>query len=290
LLTCGRLWDLVTPSSASRNATGLAVIGEPRSAWMVSWPWVIRVVALILRLARENPRWGYRRVQGELNKLGIQVSATTIRTVLLSNGVRPAPRRSSTTWREFLRAQATGIIATDLFTVETVRLKTLYVLFFIELGTRRVRLGGVTDHPSGPWMAQRARELSMEMETERAGDTITPRFLLRDRDSKFTRAFDDVFAADGLQIIKSGCRGVRRRRTTSSPAWPGVGLGPVTAQRMSLGRGGSSGSTACQTTSTTSWSSARMMTGDLHLVVAVGSHPASKPGQPGDRWMVPPRE
>ena len=144
-------------------------------------PLADQVVALILRLARENPRWGYRRLQGELKKLGIQVSATTIRTVLLQNGLRPAPRRASVTWRAFLRAQAAGIIATDFFTVETVGLKTLYVLFFIELGTRRVRLGGVTDHPNGPWVVQRARELSIaregEMETEWPEGTTTPRFL-----------------------------------------------------------------------------------------------------------------
>ncbi len=164
-------------------------------------PLADHLVALILRLARENPRWGYRRIQGELKKLGIEVSATTIRTVLLSNGLRPAPRRPSTTWRAFLRAQAASIIATDFFTVETVRLKTLYILFFIELGTRRVRLGGVTDHPSGPWVAQRARELSIEL--ERTEDTTSPRFLVRDRDSKFTRALDAVFAADGIQIIKA---------------------------------------------------------------------------------------
>ena len=164
-------------------------------------PLADQVIALILRLARENPRWGYRRIQGELKKLGIGVSATTIRTVLLRNGLRPAPRRTSTTWRAFLRAQAAGIIATDFFTVETVRLKTLYILFFIELGTRRVRLGGVTDHPSGSWVVQRARELSIEM--ERMGDITAPRFLVRDRDSKFTRAFDDVFASDGTQIIKT---------------------------------------------------------------------------------------
>jgi transposase len=95
-------------------------------------PLAEQVVALILRLARENPRWGYQRIQGELKKLGVSVSATTIRTVLLGNGLRPAPRRSSTTWRDFLRAQATGIITTDFFTVETVRLKTLYLLSFIE--------------------------------------------------------------------------------------------------------------------------------------------------------------
>jgi transposase InsO family protein len=165
-------------------------------------PLADHLVALILRLARENPRWGYQRIHGELKKLGIQVSATTIRTVLLGNGLQPAPRRPPTTWRAFLRAQATGIIATDFFTVETVRLKTFYILFFIELATRRVRIGGVTDHPSGPWMVQRARELSMEMKTDRPRRSV-PRFLLRDSDTKFTRAFDDVFASAGTQIIKT---------------------------------------------------------------------------------------
>jgi len=160
-------------------------------------PLAEHLVTLILRLARENPRWGYRRIQGELKKLDVRVSATTIRTVLLGSGLRPAPRRASVTWRGFLRAQASGILATDFFTVETVRLTTLYVLFFIELGTRQVRLAGVTRHPNGPWMVQRAREFLME----RPEDTTTPRFLIRDRDSKFTRAFDDVFASDGAQII-----------------------------------------------------------------------------------------
>jgi hypothetical protein len=158
-------------------------------------------VALILRLARENPRWGYRRIQGELKNLGIRVSATTIRAVLLGNGLRPAPRRASVTWQAFLRAQAAGTIATDFFTVETVRLRTLYVLFFIELHTRQVRVAGVTDHPNGPWVVQRAREFSMRRDGERTARTSAPRFLVRDRDSKFTRAFDDVFAADGIQTI-----------------------------------------------------------------------------------------
>jgi transposase InsO family protein len=159
------------------------------------------VVALILRLARENPRWGYRRIQGELKKLGIQVSATTIRTVLLGNGLRPAPRRASVTWRAFLRAQATAILATDFFTVETVGLKTLYVLFIIELETRRVRLAGVTDHPNGSWVVQRAREFWMDRAGTGAAEGGVARFLVRDRDSKFTRALDDVFAADGVQVI-----------------------------------------------------------------------------------------
>ncbi len=166
-------------------------------------PLAEHLVVLILRLARENPRWGYRRIQGELKKLGVSVSATTIRTVLLGNGLRPAPRRASVSWRAFLRAQAAGIVATDFFTVETVRLTTLYVLFIIELGTRRVRLVGVTDHPSGSWVVQRARELSMERERDTAEGTTVPRFLIRDRDSKFTRAFDDVFASDGTKIIKT---------------------------------------------------------------------------------------
>ncbi len=160
-------------------------------------PLAEHVVVLILRLARENPRWGYRRIQGELKKLGVSVSAATIRTVLLGNGLRPAPRRASVTWRVFLRAQASAIVATDFFTVETVRLTTLYVLFVIELGTRQVRLVGVTRHPNGPWVVQRARELLMEQPE----GAIAPRFLIRDRDAKFTRAFDDVFAADGTKII-----------------------------------------------------------------------------------------
>jgi Homeodomain-like domain len=111
------------------------------------------VVALILRLARENPRWGYRRIQGELKKLGMSVSATTIRTVLLRNGLRPAPRRASVTWRAFLRAQASAIVATDFFTVETVRLKTLYILFCIELHTRcsaSSSIPGGFDSPASP--------------------------------------------------------------------------------------------------------------------------------------------
>ena len=166
-------------------------------------PLADQMVGLILRLAQENPRWGYRRIQGELKKLGIRVAATSIRTVLLRNGLRPAPRRASVTWRAFLRAQASAILAIDFFTVETVRLTTLHVLFAIELHTRRVRLVGVTDHPNGLWIVQRAREFSMNREPRTAGETSEPRFLVHDRDSKFTRAFDAVFAADGVQTIKT---------------------------------------------------------------------------------------
>jgi putative transposase len=145
------------------------------------------VQQLIIRLARENPRWGYQRIKGELQHLGIRVSATTIRTMLRRHGLDPAPRRADTTWRAFLRQQAAGIVACDFFTVDTVWLRRLYVLFFIDLGTRRVHVAGVTANPDCAWVTQQARNLLMPAHRQR------PRLLLRDRDAKFTRAFDEVF-------------------------------------------------------------------------------------------------
>jgi putative transposase len=135
---------------------------------------------LIMRMARENPRWGYQRIKGQLQQLGVRVSATTIRTVLRRHGLDPAPRRVATTWRAFLRQQAAGIMACDFFIVDTVWLRRLYVLFFIELGSRRVYLAGVTAHPDGAWVTQQARNLLMPATGPR------PRSLLRDRDAKFT--------------------------------------------------------------------------------------------------------
>jgi putative transposase len=132
--------------------------------------------------------------------------------VLLGNGLRPAPRRALVTWQAFLRAQALGIVAVDFFTVETVRRKTLYVLVCIELHTRWVQLVGVTDHPNGPWVVQRAREFSRRQE-ERTAGTSAPWFLIRDRDSRFPRAFDDVFAADGIQAPNAGAFAERWVRT-----------------------------------------------------------------------------
>jgi putative transposase len=155
------------------------------------------VQQLIIRLAKENPRWGYQRIQRELLCLRVQVSATAIRTTLRRHGLDPAPRPMATTWRAFLRQQAAGIVACDFFTVDTIWLRRLYVLFFIELDTRRVHLAGVTTTPNGLWVTQQARNLLVVL-GERGRQLC---FVLRDRDAKFSRAFDDVFRAEGAEML-----------------------------------------------------------------------------------------
>lgn len=145
------------------------------------------------------------RIQGELHKLGIRVGTSTVRRVLKAHGLDPSPRRDGPSWSEFLRAQAHGIIATDFFIVETVWLKTLYVLFFIELSTRRVHMAGVTAHPDSSWVTQQARNLFIVRED----DSFSPRFLIHDRDSKFTGPFDEVCASEGIQIIGAPYRAPR---------------------------------------------------------------------------------
>jgi len=163
------------------------------------------LVELVLRLARENPRWGCLRIWGECAKLGMRVSTTSVRNILRRYGLGPAPRRGGPTWAEFLRSQAAGVLACDFFTVETVGLVRLYVLFFMELERRFVWLGGVSPHPTGEWVTQQARNLAMAL-SER---TTRVKFLLRDRDSKYVTNFDAVFEAEGIRVVKTPVRAPR---------------------------------------------------------------------------------
>jgi putative transposase len=157
------------------------------------------VQQLVVRVAHENPRWGYQRIHGELLRLGVRVSASSIRRVLWAHGLGPAPRRIPTSWRSFLRQQAAGIVACDFFTVDTVFLQRVYVLFVIELASRRVHLAGVTAHPTGWWVAQQARNLIAVLDEQASAF----KFLIRDRDAKFTRAFDEVWRSTGVEIIRT---------------------------------------------------------------------------------------
>ncbi len=167
-------------------------------------PLSAEVEALLLRLAAENPRWGYGRLQGELAKLGHALGRSTVRDVLKRQQVPPSPLRRlrASTWREFLARHRDSLLACDFFTVETVRLKTLYVLFFLELGTRRVHLAGCTAHPTAAWVTQQARQLSWTLQ-EREQPV---RFLIRDRDAKFPSAFDTVFATEVVEVIHTPYR------------------------------------------------------------------------------------
>ncbi len=163
------------------------------------------VAELIVRLARENPSWGYRRIQGELAQLGVPIAASTVWYVLRRAGIQPAPRRASETWRAFLRAQAAGIVACDFVTVDTVFFRRFYVLVFIELQTRIVHLAGITAHPTGEWVTQQARNLIATFT-----DLSAPmRFLIRDRDTKFTAAFDEIFRSEGIRVIRTPVRAPR---------------------------------------------------------------------------------
>ncbi len=160
---------------------------------------------LILRLARENTRWGYRRIEGELRKLGWRCSHGTVRLILQRAGLGPAPQRSRVSWRQFLRQHAQQVLATDFFTVETAWLERLHVLFFLEIGSRRVHYAGCTRHPSTAWVVQQARNLAWQLQDEGRG----LKFLLRDRDAKFPAAFDAVFRSEGLEVIRLPYRAPR---------------------------------------------------------------------------------
>jgi transposase InsO family protein len=154
---------------------------------------------LVLRMAQENPSWGHRRIQGEMVRLGHRIASSTVWHILRAAGIEPAPRRSGPTWRQFLTSQAQGILAVDFLHIDTITLRRVYALIVVEHGSRRAHLAGVSAHPTGGWTAQAARNLVMDL-TDRIG---TVKFLLRDRDSRFTPAFDAVFVAEGIRMVRT---------------------------------------------------------------------------------------
>jgi putative transposase len=165
-------------------------------------PTVRSIKALVLRLARENPSWGYRRVHGELAALGNTVAPSTVWEICKANGIQPAPGRASQGWAAFLRGQARAVLAADFFETRTVTGARLYVFAVIEHGTRRVRVLGATAHPTAAWTAQVARNLVMDLQDTGAA----MRFLIRDRDSRYTAALDAVLADEGITVAKTGVR------------------------------------------------------------------------------------
>ena len=172
---------------------------------------VLTLAVLVFRgdLTKENPLWGHRRIHGELTKLGVAVAPSTVWEILHAAGIDPAPRRSGPSWRQFLHAQAAGIVAANFLHVDTVLLRRLYVLVFIEHGTRRMHLGGVTANPTGEWTAQQARNLALGL-GERFEDI---KFLIRDRGSNFTASFNAVFQAAGTRILRTAVQAPRMNAT-----------------------------------------------------------------------------
>ncbi|MDH6580521.1 integrase core domain-containing protein [Kitasatospora sp. MAP5-34] len=157
---------------------------------------------LVLRLARDNAGWGHRRIQGELARLGHPIAASTVWEILRAAGIDPAPRRAGPTWREFLTAQAEGILAVDFFYLDTVLGHRLYALAFLEHGTRRLHIAGVTAHPTRGWAVRQARNVAADLGTRMEA----LRFVLRDRDGKYGQSFDAVFESEDMEVIKSAPR------------------------------------------------------------------------------------
>ena len=160
---------------------------------------------LVISMAKDNPDWGHRRIQGEPNRLGHRIAPSTVWQILHDAGLDPAPRRAGPTWRTFLRAQAKHTVAVDFVHIDTVLLKRLYALVLIEHDTRRTHLLGVTAHPTGTWTTQAARNALMNLDER----TVPIKYLIRDRDTRFTTAFDAVFEAEGTQILRSPARAPR---------------------------------------------------------------------------------
>ena len=182
--------DLLARRHAARSRPRR--LGRPRT--------VRSIRLLVLRLARENPCWGYRRIHGELLVLGIMVAASTVWEILQQAGIDPAPERTTATWASFLRSQAGALLACDFFETVTLTGARLYVLAIVEHASRRIRVLGATPHPSASWVAQAARNLVMDLED--AGSRA--RFLIRDRDGKFPGLFDAILADAGIETVLSG--------------------------------------------------------------------------------------
>jgi len=184
--------DLITRQHAARSIPKRP--GRP--------PTVRSIRVLVLRLVRENPSWGYRRVHGELLVLGVKVAASTVWEILRDAGIDPAPDRASSTWAAFLRSQAETLLACDFFETVTLSGAHMYVLAVIEHGSRRVRILGATAHPTASWVVQAAKNLVMDLQD--AG--CRARFLIRDRDGKYPQLFDVVLRDAGIEVVLSGVR------------------------------------------------------------------------------------
>jgi putative transposase len=182
---------------------------------------------LVVRLARENPSWGYLRLVGELRKLGIVVSATSVRNILIKAGLPPAPQRDRQSWPRFLRTHGQSMVACDFFTVDTVWLRRIYVLVFLSIGSRRIEYVACTSKPNTAWMLQQARNLLMELnDRERQ-----MRFLIHDRDAKFPRAFDALLESDDIKVIRTPVQA-----PNAMERWVGTGRRECLDRMLIVGR------------------------------------------------------